>query len=130
MYSIQENDHQTKPQIYKKKKKRFHGKTNLNITKFLVHKVGGAKWPDSRRNSAAYRPLMTTLFSLQPWVSQCARNPPHHQRIMGVPRHPWLETEYKCQPHPHIYLKSPGLRSLISRFFWVFFFQNLEICMW
>ena len=60
MYSIQENDHQTKPQIYKKKK-RFHGKTNLNITKFLVHKVGGAKWPDSRRNSAAYRPLMTTL---------------------------------------------------------------------
>ena len=62
MYSIQENDHQTKPQIYKKKK-RFHGKTNLNITKFLVHKVGGAKWPDSRRNSAAYRPLMTTLIT-------------------------------------------------------------------
>ena len=36
--------------------------TNLNITIFLVHKVAGAKWSDSRRVSAAYRLLLTTLL--------------------------------------------------------------------
>ena len=42
-------------------KKRFLRKTNLNISKLLVHKVAGAKWSHSRWVSATYRLLMTTL---------------------------------------------------------------------
>ena len=47
---------------------------NLNITKFLVHKVGGAKWPDSRWVSAAYQLLMTTLPYHKLDVADCECN--------------------------------------------------------
>ena len=36
--------------------------TNLNITKFLVHKVAGKKCSDNQRVSAAYWLLLTTLL--------------------------------------------------------------------
>ena len=35
--------------------------------------------------------------SLQPWESWCDRDPPHHQRIAGAPRHSRLENEPKCE---------------------------------
>ena len=30
-------------------------------------------------------------------VSWCDRDPPHHERIAGAPRHPRLENEPKCK---------------------------------
>lgn len=83
----------------------------------------------------------------------CARDPPHHQRVAGAPRHPRLETEPKCQPHSsETSVRKSTTKSTnkvkntlkqiicrcfylthifeVSRFFWTFFFQNLQICMW
>ena len=38
-----------------------------------------------------------TRLRLQPRVSWCDRDPPHHKRRAGAPRHPQLENEPQCK---------------------------------
>ena len=45
--------------------------TNLNITKFLVHKVAGKKCSDNQRVSAAYWLLLTTLLLADATCALC-----------------------------------------------------------